>query len=102
MRPPVSVVVPCYNEQAGLPALFARLDALLRDGGRGWRVLFVDDGSAHATFACLLSEGGPPPWAPVGRHPTNPRLRAPPPTRLPHSETPLVCTGDSDCTQPPS
>jgi|SRR5882724_9590951 len=40
MRPPVSVVVPCYNEQAGLPALFARLDALLRDGGRGWRVLF--------------------------------------------------------------
>ncbi|TMB46935.1 MAG: glycosyltransferase, partial [Deltaproteobacteria bacterium] len=71
MRPPVSVVVPCYNEQAGLPALFARLDALLRDGGRGWRVLFVDDGSADATFACLLSEVGRRPWARVVRHPTN-------------------------------
>src|SRR6266699_1412377 len=71
MRPPVSVVVPCYNEQAGLPALFARLDALLRDGGRGWRVLFVDDGSGDATFACLLSEVGRRPWARVVRHPTN-------------------------------
>src|SRR5438445_592763 len=71
MRAPVSVVVPCYNEQAGLPALFARLDALLRDGGRGWRVLFVDDGSADATFACLLGEVGRRPWARVVRHPTN-------------------------------
>src|SRR5256885_122030 len=51
MRPPVSVVVPCYNEQAGLPALFARLDALLRDGGRGWRGAVLCDGSRGPTLA---------------------------------------------------
>src|SRR2546422_4971033 len=98
MRPPVSVVVPCYNEQAGLPALFARLDALLRDGGRGWRGLFVDDGSADATFACLLSEGGRPPWARVVRHPTHPRLRAALPPRFPYAQSPPLCTVDTDCT----
>ncbi len=101
MRPPVSVVVPCYNEQAGLPALFARLDALLRDGGRGWRVLFVDDGSADATFACLLSEVGRRPWARVVRHPTNLGLGAALRTGFRYAESPIVCTVDSDCTYPP-
>src|SRR2546427_7261591 len=101
MRPPVSVVVPCYNEQAGLPALFARLDALLRDGGRGWRVLFVDDGSADATFACLLSEVGPRPWAPVVRHPTNPGVGAALRTGFRHAQSPIVGTGDNEFTHAP-
>src|SRR5437899_10864249 len=101
MRPPVSVVVPCYNEQAGLPALFARLDALLRDGGRGWRVLFVDDGSAAATFACLLSEVGRRPWARVVRHPTNLGPRAARRTGFRYAESPIVCTVDREGTSPP-
>src|SRR5439155_25341198 len=101
MRPPVSVVVPCYNEQAGLPALFARLDALLRDGGRGWRVLFVDDGSADATFACLLSQVGRRPGARVVRHPTNLGLGAALRTGFRYAESPIVGTVDSDCTYAP-
>src|SRR5437016_10467995 len=100
MRPPVSVVVPCYNEQAGLPALFARLDVLLRDGGRGWRVLFVDDGSADATFACLLSEVGRRPSARVVRHPTNLGLGAALPTGFPYAETPIGCNAARDWTHP--
>src|SRR5437867_4304967 len=68
---PVTVIVPCYNEQAGLPSLIARLETLMQDGGRGWQVLFVDDGSADATFARLLASVGRQPWAVVVRHPTN-------------------------------
>src|SRR2546428_13848918 len=91
MRPPVSVVVPCYNEQAGLPALFARLDALLRDGGRGWRGLFVAAGSAAAPLACPLGEGGPPPRAPAVGPPPHPPARGPRPPRPPPSPTPRPC-----------
>src|SRR3989442_11153072 len=101
MRAPVMVVVPCYNGEAGLAALFARLDVLLRDGGRGWRVLFVDDGSADATFACLLSEVGRRPWARVVRHTLSLGLGAALRTGLRYAESPIVCTVDSDCTYAP-
>ena len=65
---------------------------MLRDGGRGWRVLFVDDGSADATFACLLSEVGRRPWARVVRHPTNLGLGAALRTGFRYAESPIVCT----------
>lgn len=44
----VSLVLPVYNEEAVLPALSSRLEALLArlDPGRSWEVLFVDDGSS--------------------------------------------------------
>src|SRR5881397_2427402 len=98
---PVTVIVPCYNEQAGLPSLIARLETLMQDGGRGWQVLFVDDGSADATFARLLASVGRQPWAVVVRHPTNFRLGAALRTGFRYTESPIVCTVDSDCTYPP-
>ena len=101
MRVAVTVVVPCYNEEAGLPALLARLDTLLRGAGRGWRVLFVDDGSTDATFACLLSAVGRRRWARVVRHPTNLGLGAALRTGFRYAEAPIVCTVDSDCTYAP-
>jgi dolichol-phosphate mannosyltransferase len=43
----VWIVLPAYNEAAGLPRL---LEAVERGGGRaGWRVVVVDDGSADGT-----------------------------------------------------
>lgn len=53
------IVVPCYNEEAVLPETFARLGGELRalmDGGYASpesRVLFVDDGSADATWRMI-------------------------------------------------
>lgn len=55
-RPAVTVVVPCYNEQEALPALFARLEALAatRETERvDWRFLFVDDGSRDGTHGLI-------------------------------------------------
>jgi undecaprenyl-phosphate 4-deoxy-4-formamido-L-arabinose transferase len=48
--PLVSVVVPVYNEAANLPALWARLEPVMRACGRPWEVLFVDDGSADRSL----------------------------------------------------
>jgi dolichol-phosphate mannosyltransferase len=52
---PVTVIVPCYNEEAGLGPLLARLERMRHDrGAEDWRFLFVDDGSSDRTFAKLL------------------------------------------------
>ena len=47
MRHPtrVSVVIPVYNEEEVLPALFARLYPALDALGRSYELILVDDGS---------------------------------------------------------
>jgi undecaprenyl-phosphate 4-deoxy-4-formamido-L-arabinose transferase len=56
MPPPqLSVVIPVYNEEAVLAALFARLYPALDALGRPYEVLFVDDGSRDRS-AALLSD----------------------------------------------
>ena len=47
----ISVVVPCFNEAAGLAEFHARLAAVMDGAGVDWTVLYVDDGSADATRA---------------------------------------------------
>ncbi len=54
--PEVSVVIPVYNEEAGLPALFARLYPAL-DGLRvPYEVIFVNDGSRDRSAALLKDQ----------------------------------------------
>lgn len=47
-QPPVTVLVPCYNAAAYLPAMLASLDAQTT---AVFDVVFVDDGSTDETFA---------------------------------------------------
>ncbi|HEX5314446.1 MAG TPA: glycosyltransferase [Gammaproteobacteria bacterium] len=54
--PRVSVVVPVYNEEAGLEALFARLYPALDALGVPYEVLFVDDGSRDRSAAILRAQ----------------------------------------------
>ena len=98
---PVTVIVPCYNEEDGLPFLMARLAALQSDGGRGWQVLFVDDGSRDQTFGRLLAAARGAGWVRVLRHPINLGLGAALRTGFAHATSRIVCTIDSDCTYPP-
>jgi glycosyltransferase involved in cell wall biosynthesis len=51
--PALSVVIPCYNEEAVLAALRERLTAALSQLGATWEVVFVDDGSRDKTFSLL-------------------------------------------------
>ena len=51
----VSVVVPAFNEAAGLDQLLARLRPALTGLGIDWEVIIVDDGSSDGTRAKLKS-----------------------------------------------
>ena len=44
-KPYISIVIPVYNEQDNLDALFTRLTATMDSYGRPWEVLFTNDGS---------------------------------------------------------
>ncbi len=52
-RKKVSVIVPCYNEEAVLPELFARLGAVADTWGLDYEVVCVDDGSRDRTWELL-------------------------------------------------
>jgi undecaprenyl-phosphate 4-deoxy-4-formamido-L-arabinose transferase len=55
-RPEVSVIIPVYNEEAVLHALFARLYPVLDALGRPYEVIFVDDGSRDRSAALLADQ----------------------------------------------
>jgi undecaprenyl-phosphate 4-deoxy-4-formamido-L-arabinose transferase len=54
--PVLSVVVPVYNEEAGLGALFARLYPALDALGVPYEVIFVNDGSRDRSAALLREQ----------------------------------------------
>jgi undecaprenyl-phosphate 4-deoxy-4-formamido-L-arabinose transferase len=54
--PDVSVIVPIYNEQAVLPALFERLYAALDELQRPYECVFIDDGSRDGSVALLRDQ----------------------------------------------
>jgi polyisoprenyl-phosphate glycosyltransferase len=49
----ISVVVPCYNEEAVLPQLFQRLSAVVGTWNMDYDVICVDDGSCDQTWEIL-------------------------------------------------
>jgi dolichol-phosphate mannosyltransferase len=55
--PPVdlSVVIPVFNEEENIPALYRRLTDALETLGRRYEAVFVDDGSRDRSTA-LISE----------------------------------------------
>ena len=54
--PVLSVVIPVYNEEEVLPALFARLYPALDALNRPYEILFVNDGSRDASVAMLREQ----------------------------------------------
>jgi undecaprenyl-phosphate 4-deoxy-4-formamido-L-arabinose transferase len=53
MKPEISVVIPVFNEEKGLPVLFARLFPALDALRRPYEVVFVDDGSSDRSVEVL-------------------------------------------------
>ena len=52
-QPYLTVVIPVYNEQENLPALFARLTTVLDRIGKPYEILFTNDGSRDNSLALL-------------------------------------------------
>jgi len=56
MTPDLSVIIPVYNEEEGLPALFARLYAALDALGTPYEIVFINDGSRDRSAALLREQ----------------------------------------------
>ena len=56
MNATVSIVIPVFNEEAGLQVLFDRLYPALDQLGRKYEVIFVDDGSSDRSVAVLREQ----------------------------------------------
>jgi undecaprenyl-phosphate 4-deoxy-4-formamido-L-arabinose transferase len=54
--PEISLVIPVYNEEAVLPALFGRLYPALDALGRSYELIFVDDGSRDRSVPLLREQ----------------------------------------------
>ena len=55
-QPTLSIVIPVYNEEAGLPALFARLYPALDVMKLDYEIIFVNDGSHDGSAAVLRKQ----------------------------------------------
>ena len=54
--PKVSIIVPCFNEEAVLPKLFERLDQAASAWGIAYEIICVDDGSRDKTWEMLKGQ----------------------------------------------
>jgi polyisoprenyl-phosphate glycosyltransferase len=54
--PKISVIVPCYNEEAVLPQLFERLNAVAATWNADYEIICVDDGSRDRTWELLKAQ----------------------------------------------
>jgi undecaprenyl-phosphate 4-deoxy-4-formamido-L-arabinose transferase len=56
MKPELSIVIPVYNEEAGLANLFARLYPAMDKLGIPYEVVFINDGSRDNSVAILAEQ----------------------------------------------
>jgi polysaccharide deacetylase family protein (PEP-CTERM system associated) len=102
-RRPVTVVVPCFNEELTLPYLANTLrsvEAALEED-YDLRFVFVDDGSGDGTWELLQRSFGGRPRHTLVRHDANRGVAAAILTGIRHAGSAVVCSIDCDCTYDP-
>lgn len=97
----ITLVIPCFNEESGLPALFKRLDFLKDQKDFITELLFVDDGSSDATASLLLEYLKNWPLWKVIRLSRNFGLNSALRCGLEHARGQAVVFLDADCQDPP-
>jgi glycosyltransferase involved in cell wall biosynthesis len=102
-RLPVTVVVPCYNEQASLAYLANTLRSVeAKLGGRyEFQFVFVDDASTDGTPQLLEERFGRRANTAVVRHRLNQGVAGAILTGIRAARTEVVCSMDADCTYDP-
>ena len=66
----ILIVLPAYNEAAGLPALLRSIRQVMGEGRLAYKVVVVDDGSSDGTWEAITAHTGEMPVVPV-RHEVN-------------------------------
>ena len=100
---PITIVVPCFNEESSLPYLANILQGVERELNRTYRVyyVFVDDGSSDGTWQAMQRLFGDRPECTFVRQPRNMGVTAAILTGVRAAGTEVVCSIDCDCTYDP-
>ena len=70
-HPPISVVIPCYNEELRILPTLQHLVNFFGDRQQSWEVVVVDDGSVDRTSACVRERFGEQPEVRLLRYEPN-------------------------------
>jgi polysaccharide deacetylase family protein (PEP-CTERM system associated) len=101
-RTPISIVVPCFNEEDVLPYLANTLERVTQAlVDYDVRFILVDDGSTDRTWDGLRAAFGGKPEFELIQHPVNRGVAAAIMTGLTAAQTEIVCSMDCDCTYDP-
>jgi polysaccharide deacetylase family protein (PEP-CTERM system associated) len=100
---PVTLVVPCFNEEHGLAYLKNTLQSVEKRLGDHYdfRFVFVDDCSTDNTYAGLLATFGGRTNCKVVRHEVNGGVAAAIMTGIKAADTEIVASIDADCSYDP-
>lgn len=99
---PVSIAIPCYNEEASLPYLARTLAAFeTRTPQYRFSYVFVDDGSQDETWSVLHTLFGDRDNCQLVRHPKNSGIAAATMTGIRAAQDDIVCSIDCDCSFDP-
>jgi len=101
----LSIVIPCYNEEEGIPNLVSQLNPVLSELNEGYKIelIFVDDGSRDRTNELLHQyfEKNTNSNVKIINHETNKNLGAALRTGFANASGEYVACLDSDCTYDP-
>lgn len=102
-RAPVSVVVPCFNEEDVLPYLTRTLDRVAGALADRYdlRFILVDDGSTDRTWDAINAAFSGRSNFTLVKHDVNRGVAAAIMTGIRRAETEIVCSMDCDCTYDP-
>ncbi|MBS3123684.1 glycosyltransferase family 2 protein [Candidatus Woesearchaeota archaeon] len=107
MKSKLSIIIPCYNEELGIPNLKSHLDPILKDLSKNYflELIFVDDGSKDKTLELLKDNFDSSKKAKYEvkliKHEVNQNLGAAMRTGFANATGDFVITMDSDCTYDP-
>jgi len=100
---PVSIVIPCYNEESSLPYLSRTLERLSFELADAWRphFVFVDDCSRDATWDTMQALFAARTDCTLVRHEQNSGVSTAIRTGIRAAQTDIVCSMDCDCSYDP-
>ena len=100
---PITLVVPCFNEEGGMAYLRNTLQSVEKRLGErfDFRFVFVDDCSTDNTYAGLKQTFGARSNCKVVRHDVNGGVAAAIMTGIKECDTEIVCSIDADCSYDP-
>ncbi len=99
--PAISLVIPVYNEEESLPALFDALDGAIGALPQPVEALLVDDGSRDRSYALLRDAAARRPWLRVVRFRRNFGQTAAIAAGIDHSRAPIIVALDADLQNDP-